>query len=156
MVDNILNYEVILGSGEVVNANQSTNSDLFKALKGGGTHFGIVTKVDIATFPFAGLWGGQLLMPAVDALVQQTLGAVYNFTDGNNANPSAGVQVLVAYLGDGQKIIEVGLASTDNTESPEILAPFMSIMPQIQNTVQHRTLGDFVREVSEPQPNGYR
>jgi FAD/FMN-containing dehydrogenase len=50
LVDNILNYEVALASGAVVHASQNSNSDLFKALKGGRTNFGIVTKVNVAAF----------------------------------------------------------------------------------------------------------
>lgn len=41
--DNVVNFEVVLGSGKVVIANKDTNPDLYKALKGGSSNFGIVT-----------------------------------------------------------------------------------------------------------------
>ncbi|KAE8149171.1 FAD-binding domain-containing protein [Aspergillus avenaceus] len=47
----VVNYEVVLGNSEVVNANMHENSDLFWALKGGGPNFGIVTKMDMETVP---------------------------------------------------------------------------------------------------------
>ncbi|KAL4875230.1 6-hydroxy-D-nicotine oxidase [Aspergillus karnatakaensis] len=42
---------VALGYGRIVNANSTVNSDLYRALKGGGSSFGIVTRFDIRTFP---------------------------------------------------------------------------------------------------------
>ncbi|KAM0714996.1 hypothetical protein Q7P37_009461 [Cladosporium fusiforme] len=49
--DNVINYEVVLANGEIINANASDHPDLWRALKGGSSNFGIVTKFDIDTFP---------------------------------------------------------------------------------------------------------
>jgi FAD/FMN-containing dehydrogenase len=38
--DNVVNYEVVLANAAIVNANASSNSDLYWALKGGGNQFG--------------------------------------------------------------------------------------------------------------------
>jgi FAD/FMN-containing dehydrogenase len=45
--DTIVKYEVVLGNGTIVNANRTANADLWKALKGGGNNFGIVTRFDV-------------------------------------------------------------------------------------------------------------
>lgn len=45
--DTIVNYEVVLGNGTIVNANRTANADQWKALKGGGNNFGIVTRYDV-------------------------------------------------------------------------------------------------------------
>ncbi|KAI0889805.1 6-hydroxy-D-nicotine oxidase [Annulohypoxylon maeteangense] len=47
--DNIVNFEVVLASSIIVNANKDENSDLCHALKGGGSNFGVVTRFDIQT-----------------------------------------------------------------------------------------------------------
>jgi len=39
--DNVVNYEVVLADGSIVNANASSHTDLFFALKGGGNAFGM-------------------------------------------------------------------------------------------------------------------
>jgi FAD/FMN-containing dehydrogenase len=57
-MNNVLNYEVVLATGSIVNANAQTNSDLFWALKGGSSNFGIVTRFDLATFPVTDMYGG--------------------------------------------------------------------------------------------------
>lgn len=41
----MVNFEVVLGDGRVVDANEGENSDLFWALKGGGPNFGWLADV---------------------------------------------------------------------------------------------------------------
>lgn len=156
VVDNILNYEVVLASGEVVEANQTTRSDLYKALKGGSTNFGIVTKVDVAAFPHDGFWGGQLIVPATNLTNTQVLERVSQFTTANNEHIDAAVMIVGMYGADGHRIVDIGLAATDNNPNPEILAPFFEVGPEVLNTVGHKSLVDFVHEVSQPMPNGLR
>ncbi|KAK5994162.1 FAD-dependent monooxygenase prx3 [Cladobotryum mycophilum] len=55
VIDNILNYKVVLASGQVVNANSKSYTDLFKALKGGNTNFSIITNIKLAAFDFQGI-----------------------------------------------------------------------------------------------------
>ncbi|KAJ9132960.1 FAD binding domain protein [Coniochaeta hoffmannii] len=155
-VDNILNYEVVLASGSIVNANQTSNSDLFKALKGGSTNFGIVTKVDVAAFVNNGIWGGQIVIPATNDTTQQLLEVFTDFTTANDDYPDAAVMVVGKYSADGTKILDIGLASTNGTENPSILAPFVDLQPQALNTIAHKPIARFVQEVSLPMPDGYR
>jgi FAD/FMN-containing dehydrogenase len=49
--DSVVNYEVVLANGEIVNANAACHADLWRALKGGSSYLGVVTKFDIYTFP---------------------------------------------------------------------------------------------------------
>lgn len=46
--DSVLEFEVVLASGEVVRANTEANSDLWIALRGGLNNFGIVTSLKLA------------------------------------------------------------------------------------------------------------
>ncbi|KAH8816535.1 FAD binding domain protein [Xylogone sp. PMI_703] len=64
--DNIVNAEVVLASGELVNVNASSNSDLLKALKGGSNNFGVVTRFDLATFPQGPIVAGSLSHPITE------------------------------------------------------------------------------------------
>ncbi|KAF5618076.1 6-hydroxy-D-nicotine oxidase [Fusarium tjaetaba] len=49
--DKVVNYEVVLANGTLINADKKENSDLFLALKGGGNNFGVVTRFDVEAFP---------------------------------------------------------------------------------------------------------
>ncbi|KAF7886831.1 uncharacterized protein EAF02_003478 [Botrytis sinoallii] len=58
--DNILNYEVVLADGSIINASPTSHPDLYQALRGGsGTNFGIVTRFDAFAFEQGLLWGGS-------------------------------------------------------------------------------------------------
>lgn len=45
-VDMVTNFEIVLANGTVVNANSTSNPDLFKAQKGGSGNLGFVTRID--------------------------------------------------------------------------------------------------------------
>lgn len=57
----IANLEVVLANGTIVNANVTSNLELFWALKGGSNNFGIVTRFDVKTFPLTDIYGGTTL-----------------------------------------------------------------------------------------------
>ncbi|KAH7029934.1 uncharacterized protein B0I36DRAFT_244248, partial [Microdochium trichocladiopsis] len=45
--DNVVNFKVVLANGRIINANRDKYADLYKALKGGSSNFGIITRIDI-------------------------------------------------------------------------------------------------------------
>lgn len=49
-------HQVVLADGSIIQANPSTNADLFWALKGGGANFGLVTSFDFRTVPIKDIW----------------------------------------------------------------------------------------------------
>ncbi|KAK2608912.1 hypothetical protein QQS21_002488 [Conoideocrella luteorostrata] len=77
--DSVVNYELVLADGSVINANKSFNPDLWKALKGGGANFGIVTRFDVEAFPARNLTKSTRLvsMDSVDDVIH----GVVNFTN---------------------------------------------------------------------------
>jgi FAD/FMN-containing dehydrogenase len=50
-IDNMTSAEVVTADGRILRADQSTNSDLFWALRGGGGNFGVVTEFEFALHP---------------------------------------------------------------------------------------------------------
>ena len=64
--DNVLEYEVVLASGEIVVANSTENVDLFWALKGGGPNFGIVTKFVLRAVPSTKVLAGIYTIDGVE------------------------------------------------------------------------------------------
>ena len=68
--DNVINYELVLPYGQVVNVNASSSPDLYKALKGGSNNFGVVTRFDMKSFESGPFWGGTVAYP-ISTLPQQ-------------------------------------------------------------------------------------
>lgn len=56
--DLVSEFEVVLADGTITTANDSNNTDLFYALKGGGNQFAIVTNFKMKTVPIGQVWGG--------------------------------------------------------------------------------------------------
>jgi hypothetical protein len=62
--DSVINMQVVLASGAIVNANATENSELFIALKGGQSNFGVVTRFDVRAFAQGSFWGGLVQYPS--------------------------------------------------------------------------------------------
>ncbi|KAL4897509.1 hypothetical protein BDV59DRAFT_45786 [Aspergillus ambiguus] len=77
--NNVVNFEVVLANGTVVNANEKDNSDLFAALKGSGNNLGIVTSYTVKTHPVGKVWGGNYIFTPDQT--PDVLEAVRDFTE---------------------------------------------------------------------------
>ena len=63
-IDNLLEAEVVLASGEVVKANAQEHPDLYWALRGGGGNFGAVTSFLFRLHEVGTIVGGPTFWPA--------------------------------------------------------------------------------------------
>lgn len=62
--DNVLSFELVTTSGQLLIASEHENSDLYWGLRGGGGSLGIVTSLTIRLFPVAEVYAGNLYYPA--------------------------------------------------------------------------------------------
>jgi hypothetical protein len=93
--DSIVNAEVVLADGTIVNANKDGHPDLLRALKGGWANFGIVTRFDLETFPAGPVWGG---IRASDVSQGELIAdAMVNFTTNNYKNPDSAFLINWTY-----------------------------------------------------------
>lgn len=66
-IDNLLEAEVVLASGELVTANATSHPDLFWALRGGGGNFGVVTSFTFNLLPIKNVYAGPMFWPMEQA-----------------------------------------------------------------------------------------
>ncbi|KAI5780992.1 hypothetical protein EDC01DRAFT_667922 [Geopyxis carbonaria] len=150
--DNVVNFEVALAGGEVVDANDDVNQDLFWALKGGSNNFGLVTRFDIKIIPQPdGIWGG--LLTVNPANITELLEALYDWQLNEELNdPLAAVECIAfrgtAYGGMNSSIPVVLLYYGGPTPYPAALKRFTDL-PSIANTLRSTTHLDLIRELSE-------
>ncbi|PCG91139.1 FAD-binding, type 2 [Penicillium occitanis (nom. inval.)] len=89
--DNVVNFDVVLASGERVNANTMSNSDLFWALKGGANNFDIVTTFMVRTYPIGDVWGGITVYDL--EYLPDVLAALDTYQSVENKDPYANLMV---------------------------------------------------------------
>ena len=62
-VDNVLSYDLVTAEGTMVHASKEENNNLFWALSGGGSAFGVVTAMEVKLVPVDRVYAGSLMYP---------------------------------------------------------------------------------------------
>lgn len=151
--DNIENFEIVLSDGRILNANRDENSDLWVALKGGSSNFGIVTRFDIRTFPQGDFYGG--VVGTSISTISEQLNGFANLL--NNFDPDAAIIMSISWNQvRGSFSIFSNLEYTKAVENPPSLQPFLQAQPQFINTMRISNLADFTVEAGQYAESGLR
>ena len=150
-----MNFEVVLASGEIVNANARENSELWWAVKGGSNNFGVVTAFHFTVFEEADLWGGMVAYDASEFPGQ--LEALYEFAHHAAHDELTQVMACMGLFGGHMTCLNL-LYRTDAKPKPESLRPFFEVGKQYEghSTLRIGSHKDFVDEIGKTNPIGYR
>lgn len=157
--DNVIKFEVVTASGDILQANTHENADLWKALKGGGNNFGVVTRFDLRTYPQGPFWSGIVFYLASEANYPGQVEALVNEVTKPDVSNDTHFMVNLGYskqFGDnmmglnqvyytGQDAVELyggNDVDTGKVRIPPMLVPFTSVQPQIEqlNSFKIQTL----------------
>ncbi|PYI28057.1 hypothetical protein BP00DRAFT_403651 [Aspergillus indologenus CBS 114.80] len=136
--DGVRNYEVLLADGRVVDANAHENPDLYRALKGGGTNFGIVTRFDLETHPLTSVqYTIDLYSPDDFTAINGATAAVQMAMEDD---PKIG---LFTNFNDGVVAVGMFYAGHAGASSPSAsaFAPFHGLHPRKTGTALPTTTG---------------
>ncbi|KAI9780213.1 MAG: hypothetical protein M1816_003137 [Peltula sp. TS41687] len=145
--DNVDNFEVVLASGEIVNANSKENSDLWFGLKGGSNNFGIVTRFDLRTFRQGKFWGGFIGYP-IETRSEQ-------FQAFEELNAAQNYDTYSTIINSYTFVLPRGWSIANNYEYtqpetyPVATQSFTDLKPQTFNTMRISNLSDFTIELSD-------
>ncbi|KAM0178068.1 hypothetical protein ACHAPC_008537 [Botrytis cinerea] len=142
--DNVKNFEIVLASGKVVNANANQNSDLYLALKGGSNNLGVVTRIDFYTLQQGKLWGGNILYPATTA--DQQINALADFSSNPAYDEYASLITSFAFQPSVGSVVVNNIVYTKPVANPVVYQPFTAIQPQYSNTLRITNLTDIGSE----------
>lgn len=78
---------MVLANGTIIDANRTSNPDIFFAVRGGGNLFGVVTKYTVLTHPIGNVWGGEKVYTADKA--PELFSAISNYITNFNETKSA-------------------------------------------------------------------
>ncbi|KAH8660131.1 FAD binding domain-containing protein [Xylariales sp. PMI_506] len=147
--DNVINYEVVLSNGSVVYANADENADLFKALKGGGSNLGIVTRFDLRTFtiPPTGVYGGLVFTTwdYLDVVVDQFAA----YASGIASSSPDHQFTVFRYQEGGIYDIMSMVVSTDGNTNSSVFEPFNTIplTIDIRTTLPMSTIAETITDL---------
>ncbi|KAJ5747721.1 FAD linked oxidase N-terminal [Penicillium nucicola] len=157
--DNVQSFEVVTASGLIVTASESSFSDLYWALRGGGNNLGLVTKYNLYTIPAPVMRGGarSFLRGTVsdsDSGFDDVINAFINVA--NNATVDGHAQQYVAFLQtSGMDLASAELTYTLNVTDPEIFKQYRSI-PAVSDVTSTKTLVEYVKYLENENPFGLR
>jgi len=135
--DNLISARLITAGGKSLIANESTNPDLFWAIRGGGGNFGIVSSLEYKVHPVKEVLAGGLTYPVSEAR------SMLRFFRDFMATAPDELQTL-AYLtsaGNGTFLV-LFVYSGNLNEGEELLATFRKFKTPSKDWVQRRTYAE--------------
>jgi hypothetical protein len=131
--DHVVEFEVVLASGEIATVSKNSHPDLFTVLKGGNNNFGIVTSFKFDTFGYNGMWGGLVTYP--ESTIQDHFEALVNFSNDIDKSPKAAAIVMPVYMSSvGTDLILNAYDYTEPVSRPAAFDEFLAIPGNISDT----------------------
>ncbi|KAK8112600.1 oxidoreductase [Apiospora sp. TS-2023a] len=152
--DTVLNFQVVLSDGQVVDANADENADLFWALRGGGGNFGIVTRIDLQTFEQGLLWHASVMRDTsvLDADIKEFV----RLSTAEDYDEHASFILCFAHIGAmGKSVLVDTLVHTKGEENPPFYRNLMNL-PAIQKSTGLKSMSTLSIETVAMAPKGSR
>ena len=95
--DNVLAYEVVLADGTIITVNADSHADMFRALKGGSSNFGIVTNFKMRAIQCHRVWAGLAFFKT--NVTPEAIQALVDFTDNVPSDVDSTLLTFFTYMG---------------------------------------------------------
>lgn len=145
--DTLVNAEIVLPSGKLVNANHTSHADLFRALKGGMNNFGVVTRLDFETLPISEILAGGIVNGF--EYRRDVMRAFVNIANAPEYDVHASLVTTMKYSAGNWSISSTPIY-TQPTPSPPVYAELFSV-PSTSNTMHVTPLHVLANETATPQ-----
>jgi FAD/FMN-containing dehydrogenase len=132
-VDNVVGAEVVTADGRVLRANADENSDLYWAIRGGSSNFGVVTLFEMRLHPLSQVLGGMLIHP-----FDRARDVLRYYREVTSSIPDE-LSVFTALLTDpeGHKAIAIALCyAGDIEEGEKVIAPIRAFGPPLADLIK--------------------
>ncbi|ETS77837.1 hypothetical protein PFICI_09899 [Pestalotiopsis fici W106-1] len=130
--DNVLEWEVVTADGQFLIANETSNPDLFWALRGGGPGtYGVVTSLTVRTHPDAIVSGAALSFLSNSTTTETFWHAVQTFHELLPAMVDAGVMLVYTINTEAFGIPFLTAYNKTAAECREVLSPFLESLGKL-------------------------
>ena len=136
--DNLIGVDLVTADGREVRADESTNTDLFWALHGGGGNFGVATSLEFRLHPVGPILMAGLMAWPLDAAPD--VGRAFLDWAGNAPDELGSALVLLTGPPEefipphlqGQKLVAMAACwCGDDAMADEVMAPIRALQPEV-------------------------
>ncbi|KAK2598312.1 hypothetical protein N8I77_011735 [Diaporthe amygdali] len=150
--DNVVGYEMVTSTGDIIYVTNYTHADLFKALKGGGSNFGIVTRFDLSAFHAPKLWGGAVSYNKTAG--PELINSMVDFVDNVENDQASSSIIFWTYQPALQDTIVIAAyENTDGVVAGPSFDKYLAISGNLSSTMRVTNISDLAHELE--QPTGY-
>ena len=130
--DNVIAFDVVTATGELVTASAEENPDLYWGLRGGGGNFGVVVNFEFALHEIGPFLAGMLLYPLAEA--KEALAAFRDFLA--DTPDELGALAGLVTAPDGAPVLAlVFVYNGDLDEGARVLQPMREFGPPMMDTL---------------------
>ncbi|MFG2193341.1 FAD-binding oxidoreductase [Streptomyces sp. NPDC048639] len=158
--DHVRSLEVVTADGQVLTVTPDSDADLFWAVRGGRSNFGVVTAAEIDLVPMDRLYGGGLFFPGEQS--ERVLRTYFAWLDGLPEEMCSSIILLrfpdhpaVPEHNRGRFLVHLRIAYTGSAEEGErLIAPLRALGPE-DDTVEempYTRVGEIYRDPPRPTP----
>ncbi|GAA1978666.1 FAD-binding oxidoreductase [Amycolatopsis minnesotensis] len=161
--DHVRRIDLVTADGRLREVTETSDPDLFWALRGGGGNFGVVTGMEIGLVPVSRIYGGGLFFDV--GQVPEILAGWHRWAADLPEEMTAAVAMLpfpdlpmVPEPLRGKHIAQVQIAYTGSAEDGErLLGPVRALGPVVHDTVREVPFTESGAVFDEPdRPHAYR
>lgn len=147
-MDNVVNYDVVLGNGTQVKASADCNPDLFWALKGGANNFGIVTKFTLNTFDIPLV--STTIQVFDESGIEAFLHATCDLAANNDPSIAAGAVITTTYNATTGAMSASLIGVQAGTESPPSRFENFTAITALQSINNVSSMASFAKQLDSP------
>jgi FAD/FMN-containing dehydrogenase len=139
-IDDLLAADVVTADGELVRASESSEPDLFWAIRGGEGNFGVVTRLQLRLHAISEIVGGMLILPAtakgITGFLETAAAAPEELSTIANVLPAPPMP-FIPENAHGKPILIGQLAYVGPIDrSAAVLAPFRALAEPYADTIR--------------------
>ncbi|MFF2522981.1 FAD-binding oxidoreductase [Streptomyces liangshanensis] len=155
--DHVTSIDVVTADGTARHVDATNDPDLFWALRGGKSNFGVVTAMEFALFPVTRLWAGGLFFSGDDteAVLRAYAALTATAPDALSSSiallrlpPLPGIPELLA--GKFTLHVRISYLGDDTQEAEHLIAPLRAAAPVLLDTLGPMPYEDFAQIHSDP------
>ncbi len=147
LVDDVVSLEVVTADGTIVEANKNANDDLFWAIRGSGSNFGIVTHLTIQAHPVTNVFEVTVSYP-----LENTATIIKGWRNTMRNAPAEFTSILTVLPSKadtpGSVLIHGCVIGADETIAKEIVAPLLIIGKPNRYSLEPMRYKDILEDMS--------